>query len=97
MPTIPYDSVWKKSRYKDLLFTVLYAQVSCTASEEFLQSKLYWALACTCIGALMCLFFRFTMIYLGRINKINAKLLDLEIISIEDYSVRGKISHEFYN
>ena len=75
----------------------MYAQVSCTASEDFLQDKLYWALACSCLGALMCLFFRFTMIYLKRINQINAKLLDLEIISVEDYSVRGKISRELYN
>jgi len=28
--------------------------------------------------------------------KIEGKLLDYELVSIEDYSVRGRISREFY-
>ena len=75
---------------------MLYAQVSCTASEEFLQTKKYWALACSSLGALMCLFFRFTMTHQARNTTIDRKLLDYKLVTIENYSVTGKISPELY-
>ena len=75
---------------------MLYAQISCTATEEFLQTKMYWGLACSSLGALMCLFFRFTMTYLSRQTTIDRKLLDYELVTIEKYSVTGKISPELY-
>lgn len=36
------------------------------------------------------------MTYLKNIQKIDNKLLDIELVSIEDYTVSGKISKEFY-
>ena len=44
----------------------------------------------------MCVFFRFTITHLQNRQKIDDKLLDIELISIEDYSVRGKISKDLY-
>lgn len=36
------------------------------------------------------------MTYLKNTQKINNKLLDIDLVSIEDYTVRGKIPKEFY-
>ena len=94
---IKYDDVWESDEYETDVFTMLYVQISCTATEDFLQRKMYWALACSSLGALMCLFFRFTMTYLSRIITIERKLLDYKLISIENYSVTGKISPELYH
>ena len=44
----------------------------------------------------MCVFFRFTITHLQNRQKIDDKLLDIDLISIEDYSVRGKISKDLY-
>ena len=76
---------------------MLYVQVSCSAPEDFLQRKKYWALVCSSLGALMCLFFRFTMTHVFRKTTIDRKLLDYKLITIENYSVTGKISPELYH
>ena len=36
------------------------------------------------------------MTYMKNSQKINNKLLDIDLVSIEDYTVRGSISREFY-
>ena len=45
----------------------------------------------------MCIFFRFSMTYLKNKQKINNKLLDIDLVSIEDYTVRGKLPRELYD
>ena len=45
----------------------------------------------------MCIFFRFSMTYLKNTQKINNKLLDIDLVSIEDYTVRGKLPRELYD
>ena len=78
---IPYTDIWDKEQLNDddkpPANTVLYSQVACTAPEDFLREKAYWALACSTLGFLMCMFFRFTMTYLHRKSQIDSKLLDL--------------------
>lgn len=57
---------------------------------------MYWALACSTVGLFMCVIFRLTITYIGTLNLINEKLLDYDLVSIEDYSVKGKINKDFY-
>ena len=44
----------------------------------------------------MCIFFRLTITHLQNRQKIDEKLLDIDLVSIEDYTVRGKITKELY-
>ena len=67
------------------------------ADESYLKVKMYWGLACSSIGLFICLFFRFTITEIETLNAIDSKLLDYELVSIEDYSVKGRISKDFYN
>ena len=62
-----------------------------------METKMYWGLACSSIGLFMCLFFRFSMTHMGTMNVIDSKLLDFDLVSVEDYSVTGRISKDFYN
>ena len=77
--------------------SLFFAQVGCTADEEFLHHKMSHALVCSCIGLLMCMYFRFTITHVQSSIKIDDKLLDYDLVSIEDYSVTGKISRRFYD
>ena len=77
---LPYENVWDSEGSGETEpppNTVLYSQVACTAPDDFLRVKAYWALACSALGFLICVFFRFTMTYLHRKSKIDSKLLDL--------------------
>lgn len=53
-------------------------------------------LLCASIGVCMTIYFFFTMEKIGRLNWIDSKILDYELVSIEDYSVHGDISRSFY-
>lgn len=48
------------------------------------------------LGIYMCIFFRFTMTRVQNELKIAAKALDLDLVSIEDYTISGKIDKAFY-
>ena len=76
--------------------TIFFAQVACEAPSDYLEEKSYWGLFNAVIGLFMCVFFRFTITHLQNRQKIDDKLLDIDLISIEDYSVRGKISKDLY-
>jgi hypothetical protein len=58
---------------------------------------MYWGLACSSIGLFICLFFRFTITAIETLNVLDSKLLDFKLVSIEDYSVTGRISRDFYD
>ena len=49
------------------------------------------------IGVFMCLYFTITMDKIDNIHKIEEKLLDYDLVSIEDYSVRGNIPRNVYD
>lgn len=53
-------------------------------------------LMCATIGLFMCIYYQFTITKIANTMKIESKLLDYELVSIEDYSVWGRISPEFY-
>ena len=44
----------------------------------------------------MCVYWRFTVTHKQSEMLIDEKLLDLDLISIEDYSIRGRITNELY-
>jgi len=37
------------------------------------------------------------MTHIGTMRVIDSKLLDYDLVSVEDYSVTGRISKDFYN
>ena len=97
-PTIMFDDIWNPVTYRvpppDVIF---FAQVSCEALESDLVLKRNLALVCSCIGLFMCIYFRFTMLHIDSRINLDEKLFDYELISIEDYSVRGRISKALYD
>jgi|Transcript_10779 hypothetical protein len=77
-----------------------FAQVGCTARDgdhgDYMNVKRYVGLLVATIGVFMCVYYTFTMVKLENEHRINSKLLDYELVSIEDYSVRGKVNRGFY-
>jgi len=57
---------------------------------------MYWGLFNASIGLFMCLYVRFTLTHIKNSHSVQEKLLDLELVSIEDYSITGNISREFF-
>lgn len=44
----------------------------------------------------MCVIFRLTITYIGTLNLIDEKLLDYDLVSIDDYSIKGRVSKDLY-
>ena len=44
----------------------------------------------------MCVYYSLTITKLASEHKINSLLLDYDLVSIEDYSIRGSIKRDFY-
>ena len=80
--------------------TVFFAQVACTAlggdRGEYMQKKRYLGLLESVIGLLICVVFKLTIESFKTQLSINEKVLDYELVSIEDYAVTGSIKEEFY-
>lgn len=60
-------------------------------------TKRYVGLLCSTIGLFMCIIYRINVSQIETELAIDDHLLDHELVSIEDYSIRGKISREFYD
>lgn len=60
-------------------------------------TKRYVGLLCSTIGLFMCIIYRINISQIETELVIDNKLLDHELVSIEDYSIRGKISRDFYD
>ena len=71
--------------------------MSCEAPEDELGVKRSWGLICSTIGVFMCVAFKFTMTLTKNVVRIDHARLDYDLVSIEDYSVRGRISKKFYH
>ena len=59
--------------------------------------KRYMGLLVATIGVFMCIYYTFTMRRIENEHKIDSAILDYNLVSIEDYSIRGKISRAFYD
>ena len=73
---------------------LLFIQVACEQDNEMVELKNILGLCCTCIGFLVFAFFRQTLFRDYALNAINDKILDSNLITLGDYSVKGKISRE---
>lgn len=77
-----------------------FAQVGCTSvggnESSYMTSKRNIGLMCSTIGLMMCIFYRLTISRIKADMNIEEKILDYELVSIEDYSVYGHISPELY-
>ena len=58
---------------------------------------MYLGLVCSTIGLFIVISFRFTITHMTNMQEINIKLLDHELVSIEDYSVKGEIDKDMYH
>ena len=67
---------------------MLFAQVQCKSEPDMLNEKKYWGLCCSCIGLFICLSFFATVEYLYRTDKIDERLADLKLITIDDYTTQ---------
>ena len=60
-------------------------------------AKRYIGLLCATVGVFMCIYYTFTLEKIDNELRIDSKLLDYDLVSIEDCSVRGGISKSLYN
>ena len=61
-----------------------------------MQTKRFVGLGVATFGVFMCIFFRFTMTRVKNELQIQDKKLDFDLVSIEDYTISGKIDKTFY-
>lgn len=59
-------------------------------------SKRYMGLFVATIGVFMCVYYSLTIAKVKNEHRINSLLLDYDLVSIEDYTVRGTIKPDFY-
>ena len=81
--------------YDDKLIQ-LFAQAACTQDQATLQSKNSWGLAVACIGLGMVLGFRAFISNLRDTELINDKLIDLKLITANDYTIATSLPDELY-
>lgn len=93
----PFESFARLPKWSQKLNTLLFAQVSCTQTEEMLEKKSEWGLAAACIGLLICLFFSITIRSFLTLDEINEKLLDLELVTVDDYTVQCRLKPRIYD
>ena len=58
---------------------------------------MYWGLLQAVLGLYMCLIFWMRVNRISNELKINAKLIDSQLVTIDDYTVCGRISKQFYD
>ena len=86
-PSFNYDD-FAVSKSAIHLNTLLFAQVECKQTDEMVASKNNWGLAAVCIGILMMLSFAVTVRLTLNQDIINERLLDLELVTVDDYTAQ---------
>ena len=71
--------------------------MGCSQTEETLASKKNWGLALACIGIAMLLIYEAQVTKMINLNVINEKLYDLKLITINDFTVKFKVSKAMFN
>ena len=81
--------------------TIFFAQVSCQAEGgddgEYMWKKRFIGLMVTTIGVFMCIYGRTTFLYIYSMLTIEEKLLDHDLVSIEDYTMTARVSRDLYD
>jgi len=76
---------------------MLFAQVGCGQTDETLMAKRLWGLALACIGLFMVWFFRVSVLYMKNMDIINEKIFDSKLITVNDYTVKIKITESMFS
>lgn len=58
--------------------------------------KNYWGLGAAVIGLYMCLVFSGSIKYMLKKDEITEKLVDLEIVTIDDFTAQTKLNPEIF-
>ena len=85
----PRDSELFKDFEKQ--YRYLFAQVACQSSDEELMSKNLWGLGIACLSLLIMLLFREYANYIYEMDVYNSQLLDMKLITVDDYTCSGWI------
>lgn len=94
--TVPFEDFARVPPSSQRLNMLLFAQVACTQSEEALVMKNQWGLAAACIGLFMCLIFTSFVRKMLHEDKINDKLLDLRLVTVDDYTTQTLLNPKIY-
>ncbi len=61
-----------------------------------MTSKREFGLLVAVIGLFMCIFFRFTITYMQNELDFEEKMLDHQLVSVDDYTITGSIPKDLY-
>ena len=92
---VPNSITRIRARYQET-YMYMFAQVSCVQSEEMLMTKNMWGLLVACLGCAICLIWVSAMNYLLKMDKINDKLYDMELVTVSDYAIMGHLPKSMY-
>ena len=93
---VPFEAFARLPKITQRLNTLLFVQASCTQPPEMIYQKNVWGLAAACTGLLICLFFVFSVRAQLNLDMINDKLLDLELHTVDDYTVQCRLNPSIY-
>lgn len=75
---------------------IMFTQVACQQTPEMLESKNTWGLAVASMGILICTLFSSTVTFLRHFEKIENKIFDMQLITINDYTIKMHIPKQVY-
>ena len=74
----------------------LFAQVACTQTSEMIEKKNVIGLVIACLSLMICLYMRLRVSYMHNLDTINNKLIDGMLLTVDDFTVSGKLAPEIY-
>ena len=78
--------------------TVFFSQVACTTEpKNLVGSKNKWGMFVTTLGLLMVIVYRLRLRRIENELKIEEKIMDYSLSSIDDYTIECKIDSDFYH
>ena len=72
---------------KDNWDVFIFIQAACEQDEDMVHLKNTLGLAVSVLGIAICLVYRNTIVVYQQANKINDKLFDASLITLDDYSI----------
>ena len=67
----------------------LFGQAICTQTNETLNLKMIYGIILSALSFAIVMIYRHTMMYIKSMDKINDKLIDMKMVTLADYSIRG--------
>jgi len=94
--SVPFEEFAKLGPDAQRLNMLLFAQVACTQSVDTLVEKNQWALVNACIGLFMMVAFTSTVRKMLHEDKLNDRLLDLKLVTVDDYTTQTQLDPKIY-